>query len=181
MRAAAARRADWTNRRLLGYAAPVSATEHLSSRSAAILRSVIAIIRPRGHGFDQPIDDDVLAEIDRTVPFMPRPLQLLFPLGLRLLEWGPLVFAARPTRLSRLPREEALALCERWLHSRLKPLRMLMLGVRALVYLAFFQHPAVVGSMGVRWDVRMAETVRLRAETLDSAAYGYPRGHARHG
>jgi hypothetical protein len=153
----------------------VPALEHLSPRSAEILRSVIATIRPRGHGFDQPIDDDVLAEVDRTVPFMPRPLRILFPLGLRLLEWGPLLFAARPTRLSRMPREEALALCERWLRSRAGPIRMLMLGVRALVYLAFFQHPTVLEAMGVRWDRRMAETVRLRAETLDHAGYGYPR------
>ena len=136
---------------------------------------MIATIRPRGHGFDQPIDDDVLTEVDRTVPFMPRPLRILFPLGLRLLEWGPLLFAARPTRLSRMPRQDALALCERWLQSRAGPIRMLMLGVRALVYLAFFQHPTVLEAMGVRWDRRMAETVRLRAETLDHAGYGYPR------
>jgi hypothetical protein len=153
----------------------VPAPEHLSPRSVEILRSLIATIRPRGHGFDQPIDEDVLVEVDRTVPFMPRPLRLLYPLGLRLLEWGPLVFAGRPTRLSRMPREEALALCKRWLHSRFGPVRMLMLGVRALVYLAFFQHPAVLEAMSVRWDRRMVETVRLRAATLDHAEYGYPR------
>jgi hypothetical protein len=153
----------------------VPAPEHLSPRSAAILRSVIATIRPRGHGFDQPIDEDVLAEIDRTVPFMQLSLRMLFPIGLRLLEWGPLLFAGRPTRLSRMPREEALAFCERWLQSRFGPVRMLMLGVRALVYLAFFQHPAVLEAMGVRWDRRMVETVRLRAATLDHAQYGYPR------
>jgi len=149
--------------------------EYLSPGSAAILRAVIQAIRPRGHGFDQPIDEEVLVEIDRTIPFMPRSLQLLFPLGLRLLEWGPLAFTGRPTRLSRLPREQALALCERWLHSSIGPVRMLMLGVRALVYLAFFQHPSVLEAMGVRWDRRMVETVRLRAETLDHAEYGYPR------
>jgi hypothetical protein len=149
--------------------------EHLSPGSAAVLRAVIAAIRPRGHGFDQPIDEDVLVEVDRTIPFMPRPLQLLFPVGLRLLEWGPVAFTGRPTRLSRLPRADALALCERWLHSRVAPVRLLMLGVRALIYLAFFQHPSVLEAMGVHWDRRMAETVRLRAETLDHAEYGYPR------
>jgi hypothetical protein len=153
----------------------VPALEHLSPRSAEILRSLIATIRPRGHGFDQPIDDDVLAEVDRTVRFMPRPLRILFPLGLRLLEWGPVVLAGTPTRLSRMPREDALALCERWLRSRIRPIRMLMLGLRALVYLAFFRHPAVLEAMNVRWDRRMADAVRLRAETLDHAEYGYPR------
>jgi len=149
--------------------------EHLSPGSAAILRAVIQAIRPRGHGFDQPIDEEVLVEVDRTIPFMPRPLQFLFPLGLRLLEWSPLPFTGRAARLSRLSREEALAVCERWLHSPIGAVRMLMLGVRALIYLAFFQHPTVLEAMGVAWDRRMVETVRLRAETLDHAEYGYPR------
>jgi len=73
------------------------------------------------------------------------------------------------------PREAALDYCERWLHSRLPQARMLMLGVRALVYLAFFQHPSVLEAMDVHWDRRMLETIRLRAETLDHAEYGYPR------
>src|SRR5262249_51227702 len=99
------------------YAPCVPPLHHLSPRSAEILAAVIRAIRPRGHGFDQPIDDDVLVEIDRTVPFMPRPLQLLFPAGLRLLEWGPLALTGRPVRMTRMSREAALEYCERWLHS----------------------------------------------------------------
>jgi hypothetical protein len=145
---------------------------HLSPRSAEILRAVVVAIRPRGHGFDQPIEDDVLLEIDRTVPYLPPLLRLAFPLGLRLLEWGPLFFVGEPTRLTRMEPERALAYCERWLHGRLPQPRMLMLGVRALVYLAFFQHPSVLDAMEVRWDRRMLDAVRLRAETLDHARTG---------
>ena len=68
---------------------------NLSDSSAAILRVVVAAIRPRGHGFDQPIDEDVIREIDRTIPFLPAPLRLALPVGLRLLDCGPCIFIAR--------------------------------------------------------------------------------------
>src|SRR5713226_4525705 len=64
----------------------------MSSRTR-ILRAVIAAIRPRGHGFDQPIDDDVLRDIERFFPFLPWPLRLGLPLGLWLVEFGPPLFA----------------------------------------------------------------------------------------
>ncbi len=148
---------------------------NLSPKSAAILRTVIVAIRPRGHGFDHPIDDDVLAEIDRIVALLPPMLRLGFPLGLRLLEWGPPISRARLSRMSRMPPDEALGYCQSLLESRLAPVRTLMAGVRTLVFVAFYQHPDVLRTMNVRWDERMTETLRLRAETLDRARYGYPR------
>jgi hypothetical protein len=132
-----------------------------------ILRAVIAAIRPRGHGFDQPVDEDVLVEIDRTLPYLPKPSRLGLPLGLRLLEWGPFVFAGRPTRLSRMNRDEARVYLQRWLDSRLTLPRFLVYGLRALVFLAFYQHPSVLDAMGVRWDRRLLEAVELRAGSLE--------------
>ena len=148
---------------------------NISPGSAAILSAVIAAIRPRGHGFDHPIDDDVLAELDRIVALMPPMLRLGFPLGLRVLEWGPPLLRAMPSRMSRMPPDKAIGYCQSLLESRIAPLRTLMVGVRALIYIAFYQHPQVLRTMNVRWDERMNETIRLRAETLDRARYGYPR------
>jgi hypothetical protein len=146
--------------------------QHLSPVSATILRAVIAALRPRGHGFDQPIDEDVLVEIDRTLPYLPRLSRIGLPLGLRLLEWGPLVFAGRPTRLSRMSRDEARAHLQGWLDGRLGLRHLLVYGLRALVFLAFYQHPSVLEAMGVHWDRRLAEAVALRADTLDRAVHG---------
>ena len=67
-----------------------------SRGTARILRAAVAAIRPRGHGFDQPIDADVLSEMQRFFVHLPTPMRLGFPVGLRLLEWGPPVFA-RPS------------------------------------------------------------------------------------
>ena len=156
-------------------ATPATAPSNLSPRTSAILTVVIDAIRPRRHGFDHPIDDDILRGIDESIPFLPPLTRRALPIGLFLLEWSPLVLAGRPTRLTRMSREEAARLLERCLESRLTPLRLLVYGLRALVFLVFYEHPAVVRSLEVGWERRLEETVRLRADTLDHAKYGYPR------
>jgi hypothetical protein len=153
----------------------VTLPRNLSPRSAAVLRAVIDALRPRGHGFDQSIDEYVLLEIDHTLPCLPRLMRLGLPLGLRLLEWGPPLLVGRARRLTALDRQEARAYLQGWLDSRLTARRLLVHGLRALVMLAFYQHPSVLDAMGVRWDRRLVETVHLRAATLDHAKYGYPR------
>jgi hypothetical protein len=152
-----------------------AALRHLSPTSAKILRAVIAALRPRGHGFDQPIDEDVLVDIDRTLPYLPTLSRVGLPIGLRVLEWEPLLFAGRHARLSRMRRDDARAYLQGWLHSRLAPRRLLVYGLRALVFLAFYQHPTVLEAMGVHWDRRLVETATLRADTLDRAGHGHPR------
>jgi len=149
-----------------------AALRNLSPRSAAILRTAIDALRPRGHGFDQPIDEDVLVEIDRTLPYLPAMTRLGLPIGLRLLEWGPPIFTARAKRFTSMSRDEARAYLQSWLESRLKARHLLVYGLRALVFVSFYQHPSVLEAMGVHWDRRLVDTVRLRAETLE------PSGHA---
>jgi hypothetical protein len=102
-------------------------------------------------------------------------MRLGLPLGLRLLEWGPPLLVGRVRRFTALDRQEARAYLQGWLDSRLAARRLLVHGLRALVFLAFYQHPSVLDAMGVRWDRRLIETVGLRAATLDHAKYGYPR------
>jgi len=153
----------------------VGAVQNLSPRSAAILRAVIDALRPRGRGFDQPIDEDVLLEIDRTLPCLPTLTRVGLPLGLHALEWGAPLFTGRATRLTGMDRADARAYLQGWLDSRITLRHLLVFGLRALVFIAFYQHPSVLTAMGVGWDRRMIETVRLRADTLEHAKYGYPR------
>ncbi len=129
------------------------------------LEAVIAAIRPRGHGFDHLIDADVLREVERFFPHLPGPLRLGLPLGLVLIELGPPLFARRWARFSRLPRDEAQRYLEGFQHAG--GLRAaLLLGLRTLVFLAFYQHPAVLASLGVDWQGRADALVRRRAELL---------------
>src|SRR5215831_12173811 len=137
----------------------------MRASSVRILRAVVAAIRPRGHGFDQPIDDDVLAEIDGFMPHMPTPLRIGLPLGLRLVEFGPPLFARRWQRFSTLPIADAQRYLEGF--QAAGGLRgALMMGLRSLVFLAFYQHPQVLGSLGVDWEGRARAMLRRRAELL---------------
>jgi hypothetical protein len=139
-----------------------------SPGTARILRAAVAAIRPRGHGFDQPIDDDVLEEIQRFIPFLPAPMRIAFPVGLRLLEYGPPLFAQRWSRFSALPIDHARAYLEGF--QRAGGLRAaLVVGLRFLVLMAFYQHPQVLAHLGIDWQGRAVELTRRRAELLEMA------------
>jgi len=137
----------------------------LSPAARRILVAAMVAIRPRGHGFDQHVDDDVVARIEAFFPYLPAPMRLAFPLGLRLLEWAPLLVVRRAVRLSHMPADDARRYLERALHLG-GPLGALVLGVRALVLLNFYQHPAVLETMQVDWAGRRDELVPRRAELL---------------
>jgi hypothetical protein len=130
-----------------------------------VLVAAVAAIRPRGHGFDHPIDTDVLARIRAFFPFLPAPLRRGFPIGLRLLEWAPFVVLRRPQRFSTLPAGEARHVLER-LNDTGGPLGALVLGLRTLTFLAFYQHPDVLRTLEVDWAGRATELVRRRAQLL---------------
>jgi hypothetical protein len=141
----------------------------LSPATTRIVRAVVAAIRPRGHGFDQAIDDDVLRSITEFMPFLPGPLRIGLPLGLRLVEYGPPLFVRRLTRFSRMPGDEAERYLAGW--EQAGGLRTaLFVGLRTLVFLAFYQHPQVLASLEVDWAGRAATLVRRRAELVHERA-----------
>jgi len=143
----------------------VSSSRPLSPGARRVLAAAMAAIRPCGHGFDHAIDDDVMAAIEAFFPHLPAPMRLSFPIGLRLLEWAPLLVVRRPTRLTRMAPEEARAYLERALAAG-GPLGALVLGVRTLVLLNFYQHPAVLETLQVDWAGRRDALVARRAELL---------------
>ena len=141
----------------------------MSRARTHLLRAVIAAIRPRGHGFDQPVDADVLRDVERFLPALPWPLRVGLPLGLLLIELGPPIFARRWCRFSSMPLPEAaryLAAFERAGGLR----AALLVGLRTLVFLSFYQHPRVLTSLGVDWAGRADALVMRRAELLHGGA-----------
>ena len=141
----------------------------LSATGLRTLRAVVAAMRPRGHGFDQPIDEQVLREVVDFFPYLPGPLRLSFPLGLLLVEYGPPLFVRKFTRFSSMPVPEAQAYIEPWAVAG--GLRTaLYLGLRTLVFIAFYQHPDVLASIGVDHQGRADQLVRRRAELLSGNA-----------
>ena len=137
----------------------------MSSSRIRILRAVVAAIRPRGHGFDQPIDDDVLRGMQRFFPFLPWPLRYGLPLGLLLVEFGPPLFARRWCRFTSMAPDEAGRYLAAFQHAAGLRAALLM-GLRTLVFLAFYQHPDVLASLDIDWAGRATTLVARRAELL---------------
>jgi hypothetical protein len=141
------------------------------------LRAIVAAIRPRGHGFDQPIDDDVVAEVGASMQHLPLGLRIWFETGIVLLEYGMPLYARRLRRFSDLAPAEALALLSRWEHGR--GLRnALVRGLRFLIFFAFYQHPRVLEALEIDWAGRAATLIRLRAELMHRESASGSASHA---
>ncbi|HYC54357.1 MAG TPA: hypothetical protein VEL28_05415 [Candidatus Binatia bacterium] len=130
-----------------------------------ILMHAIAVIRPRGGPFDAEIDGDVARGILSFLPHLPAPTRLSFPLGLRLLEYGPFLFKEGFRRFSDMDADTAARYLHHWERAGGAP-SLLFQGVRALVLVNFYQHPRILAAMGVDWQARADERVAYRARVL---------------
>jgi hypothetical protein len=137
----------------------------LSGLRARALRAIVAAIRPRGHGFDQPIEDDVVRDVEAGLGHVPRSLRLWLTLGIYFVEFGAPLLARRFRRFSSLGPEEGFALLAPWEHAR-GVRHSLLRGLRFLIFFSFYQHPLVLQSLEVDWEGRATTLARLRAELL---------------
>ena len=141
-------------------------TGGLSTTTVRVLRAAVAAIRPRGHGFDQPIDGAVLDAVVAFFPYLPGPMRLAFPIGLRLLELGPPIVLRRLARFSSLSPDEGRVYLEK-LHAAGGAFGALVLGLRALVLMNFYQHPEVLKALEVDWAGRAVTLTERRAALLE--------------
>jgi hypothetical protein len=85
----------------------------------------------------------VTATLLGQTSFMSPLMRVSFRLGLRLLEWSPLVLLRAPRRLSRLDPGQRRALFERWMHSRLYLRRQVALAYNGPIFLCWYDLPEV--------------------------------------
>jgi len=107
--------------------------------------------------------------MQRFFPFLPWPLRLGLPLGLRLVEFGPPLFARRWCRFTSMSPEEAGAYLAGFQHAGGLRAALLM-GLRTLVFLAFYQHPQTLASLDIDWAGRADALTARRAEILHGGA-----------
>jgi len=136
-----------------------------------ILRAAIAAMRPRGHGFDQPIDEDVLRDVERSLRHLPAKLRIRLGSALCLMEYGPPMYIRRLRRFSRMTPAEGRRYLASWEHAR-GPRAALLRSIRDLVFMSFYQHPEVLAALEVGWAERAGTLARLRAELLHERSAG---------
>jgi hypothetical protein len=131
-----------------------------------ILRAVVAVIRPPDFVLDAEVDSAVLRTALSFVPYLPAPMRLGLPIGLVMIEYGPLAFGEGPRRFSTMDGARGARYLRRWEHT-FGPLALLFKGLRALVLLSFYQQPQVLAALEVDWAGRARELVARRAELLE--------------
>ncbi len=106
-----------------------------------------------------------MRDMQTFLAYLPGPMRMGFPVGLRLLEYGPPIFARKMCRFSSMPVDEARAYLDGFAHAG--GLRAsLIIGVRTLVLLAFYQHPDVLKALEIDWPGRATELTRRRGEMM---------------
>ncbi len=139
----------------------------LGPRSRAALRGVIAALCPGGTA---PRSPDVLHDVEigtrRFLRYMHPTVALAFRLGLLLLDWLPILTLRSLGRLHSLERQRASTLIARWAKSRIKALRLLVMGARSLVLSVYFDQPAVHCAMKYEPVPFMRERIAFRRALL---------------
>ena len=141
--------------------------------SVRIMRAVVATLRPRGEPFDADIDEEVLGTALGFLPFLPLPARLGLPLGLRLLEYAPPLLGGGFCRFSNMEPQRAARYLASWGEAGGQRAAMFQ-GLRALVLISFYQHPAILRALGIDWQGRAEQLTARRAALLGgtSAAGG---------
>src|SRR6185436_5142059 len=111
-------------------------------RSRRTLRALAEVICPRDEAAGIVPDLDAAVEFaDRLVFEMPRVLQLAFPLGLLLLEWGAHLMLPSLRGFSALDLARRERYVRMWVRSPFALFRDLIKGVKGLCLMAFYSDP----------------------------------------
>lgn len=129
---------------------------NLSDFSRKILRALAEVVMPRGKNFNLDLNDYSVDIIDRYVGYFPPHLKLGFPLGLMLLEFGPILYMRRFRRFSNMSLEDREKYVELWVDSNSAARRDLIKGVKGLVLVAFYSHPSVMEYIGYDIEAHVA-------------------------
>jgi hypothetical protein len=127
-----------------------------------ILEAIIEAFMPRNERFQLELTKQLRFYLERWFTYLPRLLLFALPLGLYLVEYLALFLYGR--RFSRLSPEKRLKYLEKLRLSRFQPLRELHRAMRALVYLAYYEHPRVLELLGFDHSAHARRMIQLRKE-----------------
>ena len=106
------------------------------------------------------LKDYILDYVDGYVNYFPKHLKVGFPLGLLLLERGPIIFMGKSSPFSKLNLNEREQYVKSWINSRIQLRRELIRGVKGLVMVAFYSHPLVMEHIGYDIKGHIAESLK---------------------
>lgn len=113
-----------------------------------ILRCLAEVVMPHDENFKLDLTDEAIEFVDRYVGYFPVYLRKLFPLGLVLLEFGPILYMRKLQRFTGMSFEEREAYVASWVDSKNAMRRDLIKGVKGLVMVSFYSNPQVMERIG---------------------------------
>ena len=129
---------------------------NLSNFSRRTLLALAEVVMPRGENFHLDLREYTVDIVDRFVGYFPIHLRIGFPLGLLLLEFGPILYALKFSRFSSMSLEERESYVAGWVDSKSAARRDLIKGVKGLVLVAFYSHPEVMAYIGYDIEAHIA-------------------------
>lgn len=122
--------------------------KNFSRGTERIIRALIETLKPRKPGFDPQIEDELLKVADDFIGALPSHMKILFPLGLRLLEYGTLIFVPSPIPFSRMSLASREKYIRGWMESKIALRRDLIKGMKAIAMTGYYAHPEVMKHIG---------------------------------
>lgn len=159
--------------------------QNLSPGVRRIVRALIEVVKPRKPGFDPPVEEEMLEFADTFYGYFPWHMKVGLPLGLYLLEFGPIIFQGTFSRFSRLSLEARDLHLQDWVNSKLGLRRDLVKGMKALCLPAYYSNPEVMAHIGYDLEahLRKVNGVGQPAEPASAEAceffrkLGYDHNH----
>ena len=125
--------------------------------SRRVVRALAEVVLPDGADAPKVPVAEIVAFADSFVPYMPRLLRLLFPVGLMMLELGAFVLGPSlvPFSAMSLPRRRRYV--DGWVHARWRLRRDLIKAVKGLCLLAYYSDARVTGRLGYTVEEHVAD------------------------
>jgi len=125
--------------------------------SRRVVRALAEVVLPDGDDAPKLPLDEVVAFADSFVPYMPRLLRLLFPVGLMMLELGAFVLGPSLVPFSAMSLARRRRYVDGWVHAHWRIRRDLIKAVKGLCLLAYYSDARVCARLGYTVEAHVAD------------------------
>lgn len=127
-----------------------------------ILLALIETLMPRNEKFQLAIEKELLYYLERWFLYLPQFLRWIFPFALYAVEYIAILLMRK--RFTNLDYARRMQYLERLRRSHFQVFRELHRALRAMVYMAYYEHPRVLELLGFDHKAHAQEMIRLRKE-----------------
>ena len=130
--------------------------------SRRVVRALAEVVLPDAPGAPVVPTSQIVDFADSFVPFMPRLLRLLFPIGLMMLELGAFLLAPSLVPFSSMSLARRRRYVDGWVHARWRLRRDLIKAVKGLCLLAYYSDARVTAQLGYAVEAHVADVSAAR-------------------